>query len=271
MTCERVRDLLDDYLDGELPAETAVPLRGHLEGCAACAEEERALRSLLAEAAALPREIAPARELWSGIAPRLVPPKLLAFPSRRASFVPGALAAAAAVLVALSVFWTWRSAPDGSQVRTAAVPGASASGIGAPAANDSPSSSGSATANDSASGIVTSPVAAASSGAASPSAAASTLLPAAAVGGAPGLLESEREYARATQELLAAIEARRATLPPDTLQAIEKNMQLIDQALASLRAAIESAPANRDLEQLLATTHKRKLETLRRVTRLSRI
>jgi hypothetical protein len=83
--------------------------------------------------------------------------------------------------------------------------------------------------------------------------------------------EAEREYARAASDLLAAIDARRATLPPETLRAIDRNMQLIDQALASLRAAIESASDNQDLEQLLAATHKRKLDTLRRLARLSKI
>ena len=47
-------------------------------------------------------------------------------------------------------------------------------------------------------------------------------------------------------------------------------MRQIDEALSSLREALAGEPGNRELTQLLTATHKRKLETLRRVVRLSR-
>ena len=46
-------------------------MRRHLMQCDACRAEEQALRTLLDEAAALPEEIAPPRDLWQNIAPRL--------------------------------------------------------------------------------------------------------------------------------------------------------------------------------------------------------
>lgn len=221
MTCEDVRDRLDDYVDGELAQGERDVLAGHLTGCAACREQERGLRRLLAEAAALPRETAPARELWPGIAERLRP-AVLAFPRRRTSFQPLTLAAAAAVLIALSSAVTWRVA------RRPLAPVASR--------------------------FVTAPTA--------------TLV---ALTPVVDLLDAEREYASATSDLLAAIEARRDSLSPEAASAVALNMRVIDDALKSLREALRSQPGNPDLTQLLASTHKRKLEALRRVVRLSRV
>lgn len=221
MTCEDVRDRLDDYVDGELAQSERDVLASHLTGCSACREQERGLRKLLAEAAALARETAPARELWPGIAERLRP-ALLAFPRRSTSFRPLTLAAAAAVLIALSSGVTWRvarrpPAPVASRFATA------------------------------------------------PTVALVALTPAA------DLLDAEREYASATSDLLAAIEARRDSLSPEAASAVALNMRVIDAALKSLRVALRSQPGNPELTQLLASTHKRKLEALRRVVRLSRI
>ena len=52
LTCEQCFGLLDVYVEAELRGEDAdvmVPaMRGHLEGCPACAEEHRSLRALVA-------------------------------------------------------------------------------------------------------------------------------------------------------------------------------------------------------------------------------
>src|SRR5262249_59112171 len=64
MTCERVRDTLDDYVDGLLSEADFQEVELHLASCAECRHEERLLRALLAQAAALPRELAPGRDLW---------------------------------------------------------------------------------------------------------------------------------------------------------------------------------------------------------------
>jgi len=220
MRCDEVRELLDDHVDGGLHRNERDSVARHLLDCPACREEERTLLALLAGAAALPRELAPARELWPGIAERLRP-TLLAFPRRMPPFRPLTLAAAA-VLIALSSALTWRIA------RRQDAP--LALRAGAPAQGR----------------LI-------------------ALLP------ASGLLEAETEYARATSELLQALEDRRESLAPETLVAVEQNMRAIDEALKSLREALQSDPGNQELTQLLAGTHKRKVEALRRVVRLSRI
>lgn len=220
MRCDEVLCRIDDYVDGGLHRDERDSVARHLLGCPACREEERALRALVAGAAALPRELSPARELWPGIAERLRP-TLLAFPRRMPSFRPLSLLAAA-VLIALSSALTWRIARRQDAPLTLRA--------GAPAQG--------------------------------------TLI---AHTPAAGLLEAETEYARATSELLQALEDRRESLAPETLVAVEQNMRAIDDALKSLREALQSDPGNQELTQLLAGTHRRKVEALRRVVRLSRI
>lgn len=44
---------------------------------------------------------------------------------------------------------------------------------------------------------------------------------------------------------------------------------MIDQALADLRAALESDPGNRKLARLFNTTHRKRVELLRGAVRLS--
>ena len=71
MTCHELDERLDDYLDGALAGADAEAVVSHLAGCEPCRERERQLRQLLAHAAALPRSVAPPRDLWPGIAERI--------------------------------------------------------------------------------------------------------------------------------------------------------------------------------------------------------
>ncbi|HEX9894624.1 MAG TPA: zf-HC2 domain-containing protein [Gemmatimonadales bacterium] len=73
MTCESVRDLLDQYVAGAVDAEVAVAIRGHLMSCQECGADEAAARFLAPRVAALPRAVAPSRPLWTGIESRLKP------------------------------------------------------------------------------------------------------------------------------------------------------------------------------------------------------
>ncbi|MCC6488143.1 MAG: hypothetical protein IT364_11650 [Candidatus Hydrogenedentes bacterium] len=62
---------LNDYIDGLLSPEAAREVEVELARDPEYRAEEQALRELLAEAARLPKEIAPERDLWSGIALQL--------------------------------------------------------------------------------------------------------------------------------------------------------------------------------------------------------
>ena len=105
LSCDDVRARLDEYVDELLDGQELLQVERHLAGCAGCREELRGLRALLAEAAALPEELEPPRELWPGIEARLAPrARVLGFaPLRRWAFLAPPLAAAAAALLAIGL------------------------------------------------------------------------------------------------------------------------------------------------------------------------
>lgn len=77
MTCERIRDLLEDYHRDRLGAETQLVER-HLAECAECREDLDAVRVVAARVGELPRSIVPERELWQGIEHRIRPGRRIA-------------------------------------------------------------------------------------------------------------------------------------------------------------------------------------------------
>lgn len=216
MTCDVVRDRLNDYVDGDLPTALVHEVELHLSACAACREEERALRSLLAQAAALPKAVRPEHDLWPGIALEIGKPRrLLAFPAR--PMIWGGLAAAAALLIAVVV---------------SRGPGKASAPGGAP----------------------------------SPGSAAPSLVSASPEA---DLREAEGEYARAIEALVAALEANRGRLAPETLRSVEQNLAVIDEAVREVRAALDKEPGNPELTRMLASTQRKKVDVLQRVVRLS--
>ena len=75
MTCAEVRERLDAYHEGEArPAERAA-IAAHLAECSECRLDADAARAVGRLVAALPRGIAPARDLWDGIATRIRRPR----------------------------------------------------------------------------------------------------------------------------------------------------------------------------------------------------
>jgi len=211
MSCPETQERLDDYVDGSLPEADFQEVELHLHACLACREEERLLRSLLAQAASLSRELVPSRDLWPGIAERLEARSVMGGRVRMFFLSPATLAAAAVLLALLA---TLRRPPT-----------------------DGPKPSlGQAHY-------------------------VSTL--------EPSLARAEGEYVRATDSLKAALEARRGSLSPETLRTVDQDLRVIDTALDSLRGALEKEPGNEELSRLLISTHRRKLDVLRNVTRLS--
>ncbi|MEZ4585568.1 MAG: zf-HC2 domain-containing protein [Gemmatimonadales bacterium] len=70
MGCDELRDLLDAYLAGELPARERSALERHLAECAECAEDLAAARAIAPAARALPKRL-PAPDLWPAIERRI--------------------------------------------------------------------------------------------------------------------------------------------------------------------------------------------------------
>jgi hypothetical protein len=117
MNCTDVGPLLDDYIDGLLPPERVREVEGHLAGCESCRREVGAIRSVLADARALPRSIQPGKDLWSGIEPRLNTAPVIPLPATALrSYRPFTLLAAALFLLiagaTLATLFQRRSTPS---------------------------------------------------------------------------------------------------------------------------------------------------------------
>ena len=213
MSCSELLERLDDYVDGELPAAEVHEVELHLLGCAACRDEERMLRGLIARAAALPRAVRPGRDLWPQIAAEIGSKR------RWLRFEPGrswaaAALAAAVLLLALVSLRHGSPLPPG-------LPSRPATGSFAAATPD------------------------------------------------PGLQGAEADYERATAALLAALREKREGLSPEMLQSLERNLAVIDRALAEVRQALGKDPRSPELNRMLAATHRKKVEVLQRMVKLS--
>ena len=81
---------------------------------------------------------------------------------------------------------------------------------------------------------------------------------------------ADREYVLAAEDLERVLAEGRNNLSPATVAVLERNLALIDAAIAEARAALEADPANADLRALLWGAHRQKLDLLDRATRLTR-
>jgi hypothetical protein len=88
----------------------------------------------------------------------------------------------------------------------------------------------------------------------------------------PGLAAfhgSDGQYRAAIEQLQADFEARRGRLSPATVATIEKNLKIIDQAIAESRAALAADPNNAELPLMLSDIYQTKLDLLQRAVRIS--
>ncbi|MEP0546096.1 MAG: zf-HC2 domain-containing protein [Rhodothermales bacterium] len=108
-----VDHLLSDYLDGTLPAVQYNTVEQHLSDCPACRAEFERLHALVTALHALPRSVAPSRDLWNGIEAQIASPdRSRRGPDRAAKRGAAAwrrlgVAAVVVALVGLSALW-WR-------------------------------------------------------------------------------------------------------------------------------------------------------------------
>jgi hypothetical protein len=84
-----------------------------------------------------------------------------------------------------------------------------------------------------------------------------------------GFSPQEVQYASAASELSAELERARGRLAPATVQIIERNLAVIDSALAESRRALARDPSNAMLERLVIAAWRQKMDFLRRATALS--
>jgi anti-sigma factor RsiW len=233
---EEWTDQLSDYLDDELPAGERDAVDAHMRSCPPCAAVFNDLKRVVEEAQAIDAR-PPQTDLWTGIAGRIEASPATASPvvpftprqSRRLAFTLPQLAAAAALLMAVSGGITWQVASRRSEE-----PRHAASGAAANAAQDS------GLAPDPAAGV--------------------RVVPA-------GMADAQ--YDAAVSDLEKALKAGRGHLDASTIAIVEHNIQIIDQAIDQAREALVTDPANSYLSSHLVEARRRKLELLRRATALA--
>jgi anti-sigma factor RsiW len=237
MSHEYTLERLDDWTAGELPVAEARAVDAHLDACAQCRAEADALRRLLDEVAALPAEVAPPRDLWAGIAARIEAPapaaveeKVIPITRARGWRPPQwvQMAAAAVVLVVSSSLVTLQFA--GSRGDAAVQPVAQAPVQQAPAQQAAPASP--------------------------PITALAAFRPA------------EEDFETAIADLQRTLASRRGTLAPETVQTLETNLRIIDEAIRQSRAALERDPNSRELTDMLSSAYGQKMAVLRQAVEL---
>lgn len=265
MTCEAFDTALPDYLEETLAEDQRAAVVGHLSECLRCASLVRDLENIRRDAATLP-DLAPSRDLWRGIEARIAAPviPLATRPASRRRVAPLWMGIAAAALIVSTAGITYvltvrslRPPPDGV-VALVNGPGAQTD------SNAAPESSGPVGAVTAATSNAVRPAAAGApsrldtgEGAGRQPAAAARF---AASGDQSG---SDAVYGKEIEMLQKIVSQRKALLDSSTVAVIEKNLGIIDAAIAQSRAALARDPASRLLTQQLSHALDKKVELLR--------
>ena len=200
MTGPHMEVKLNEYVDGTLAARERATVEAHLIDCAGCRAAIVELRALVSAAAALPKSIAPERNLWTAVEARIGQPATW---NVQRFWWRGALAAAAVLVIALGLY---RLLPP-------------VTALYRPAGR--------------------------------------------------GWVGVQADFERATDELSGILAVERGRLRPETVALLERNLAVIDAAIAESRAALARDPANADLRRLLAAASRHKVELLEWATRVA--
>jgi hypothetical protein len=233
MTCDRIDELLPSWIEDDLGPAARDAVSSHLGECLRCAAIVRDLTAIRRDAAQLP-ELVPPRDLWEGIAARIDAPVIeiasrqgpLAHPPHRI----WSLAAAAALLVAVSSGITWSIAMRGGDAGTSPVVANADSGT----ASDITTLTGTPT---------------------------GTLVSAEPY--APEVV-----YGREIEDLRRVLVERSAELDSTTITTVVRSLQAIDTAIAEARAALARDGSSTFLRDQLNRALEKKLTVLRTVALL---
>lgn len=250
ITCEQFADVLADVLERDADEATRAAAEHHALACAECGSLLADLRRLRLDAANLP-PLTPSRDLWAGIEARITTPVVEMGARDRASrrtprsWTWGAAAAAALVIATAGVTHLLTRRMYQPQMVASVAPATPVKPSDAPQARTDASDD-----RTSSSRAVQGPV---SSNGPQPRA---QLVSRAK----PSVQDTyDSEIAR----LRIVIRDRRSQLDPNTLAVIEKNMAVIDDAIAQCKAALRRDPASRFLMQSLNSALDTKVELLR--------
>lgn len=242
MTCDQFASALADYLESDVSESTRIAVESHAASCAECGALLADLRELRVKAAALPVRT-PERDLWAGIAARIQTPVVEISSSGRSDGWRGRregrmsrvwMGLAAAGLVAITATITRQVTK-----RSVPVPAPVTSVARAPKTADTP--------------VVAPPTAPKTVDSANTGVAALVNNPSPA----------EKPYDAEIARLRAIVTQRRSTLDTATINVIDRNLKIIDDAIAQCRMALRKDPASRFLMQSLTDALDTKLQLLR--------
>ena len=252
MTCEQLEERLSEWLDHDVDSVTRMMLERHAASCGRCTALVSDLASIRRDAASLP-ELVPSRDLWPGIEARIQAPVIaldqprVARPAsargtlRRTWWLGAAAAALVAVTAGVTYYVTIQATP--TQTTTAAAPAAVRGPDTAPPVQ------------------VGAPAVELASGTERPPSERAIR----AAGGTPvrSDVTQKSEYARDVAQLRAIVSQRRTEFDSTTIAVLEKNLELIDRAIAESRAALQRDPASEFLADQLARAMTKKVAILR--------
>lgn len=232
-------DRFSEYLDGTLDAHEAGRVEAHLGECGACREVMAGLREVVARAAEL-GEAEPPRDLWPGIASAIRGPardgerpthaSVIALPTAHADGVARRSSRVDGLLARRS--WLAAAAAGLVALSVGSTWWVATSTLGPPG------------------------------GVASPAASSADPVVAVQSGAPPADLAGELA---ALEEVLAAA---RGALDPNTVRVLERNLGVIEQAIADSREALALDPGNAFLAQHLERMYRRKLVYLQDAVRV---
>lgn len=262
MICEELETRLADWMEHDLGDADRVALENHVASCARCTALVRDLTAIRQQAAAMPG-LAPSRDLWPEIEARIQAPVIaLDTASRsepRRSRSTWWMGVAAAGLVAVTAGITYVATSNGMRDTEPAVASRDSSPVAPVASASLPPDTGMdvATAPEATLARETGP-----GGARRPRTAAGTREAAVTdpTLGTP--------YARDIAQLRSLVQQRRGELDSSTVAVLEKNLELIDRAIAESRAALERDPGSEFLADELARAMTKKVAVLRTVALL---
>lgn len=274
MNCERFNDQLMDYLEHGGDAATRASVEHHAVTCDECGTLLADIRKLRVDAANLPA-FAPSRDLWSGIATRIETPVVpiaagatgigagerTAPPTRNRAarrWLNAGLIAASLVAAAMLGYRARGVEPDIARHPAPTIP-ADPLVVIPDAVVPTQVAQGGGPETPAADTLVVS-----DRGRATPATSAS---PASST---PRAVEVQLAVARLTQDydreiarLRVLIDQRRSQLDPATVSVIERNLAVIDTAIAESRRAIATDPSSRFLIEFLNQSLRDKVELMR--------
>ena len=242
MTCTDFESFLGDYLDEQLLTSTErAACEMHFAGCPECAALVADLRTIVRDAGELPVR-SPSRDLWSGIESRIEAPVVSLASRNTGEFsVEPAYAETVAAVAPVAARRVFVARLTGRQMALAAsLLVAVTAGL-----TYRITKQGVEVADNGAIAPVTAP--------------------------APVVLQpvarqtAEETFDREIATLRKVVIDRRAELDSGTVAVLERNLKLIDQAIAESKAALANDPASAFLEERLTRAYDTKLQLLRGV------